>query len=98
MKLSKRAFVLGLTGLLAGTAIAQEAFPSRPITIVVPYPAGGTSDGQVRMIQEPLSKLLGQPIVVDNKPGASGGIAAQIVAKAKPDGYTLLYPNNGVLI
>lgn len=99
MKLSKRTFVLGMTGLLAGTAIAQEAsFPSRPITIVVPYPAGGTSDGQVRMIQEPLSKLLGQPIVVDNKPGASGGIAAQIVAKAKPDGHTLLYPNNGVLI
>ena len=98
MKLSKRAFFLGLTGLAAATAIAQEAFPSRPITIVVPYPAGGTSDAQVRMIQEPLSKLLGQPIVVDNKPGASGGIAAQAVAKAKADGYTLLYPNNGVVI
>ena len=98
MKLSKRAFVLGLTGLLAGTAVAQGAFPSHPLTIVVPYPAGGTSDVQIRMIQEPLSKLLGQPIVIDNKPGASGAIAAQMVAKAKADGHTLLYPNNGVLI
>ncbi len=98
MKLSKRALFLGLAGLAAGMAIAQDAFPSRPITIVVPYPAGGTSDGQVRMIQEPLSRILGQPIVVENRPGASGGIAAQAVARAKPDGYTLLYPNNGVLI
>jgi tripartite-type tricarboxylate transporter receptor subunit TctC len=77
---------------------AQDNFPSRPITIVVPYPAGGTSDGQVRMIQEPLAKLLGQPVVIDNKPGASGAIAAQFVAKSKADGHTLLYPNNGVLI
>lgn len=82
----------------AGTTHAQESFPSRPITIVVPYPAGGTSDGQVRKIQEPLSKLLGQPVVVDNKPGASGAVAAMAVARAKPDGYTLLYPNNGVVI
>lgn len=97
MKLSKRVLILALAGLATGMAIAQDAFPSRPITIVVPYPAGGTSDGQVRMIQEPLSKILGQSIVVENKPGASGGIAAQAVARAKPDGYTLLYPNNGVL-
>lgn len=90
----------GLCALLipAGMACAQERFPEHPITIVVPYPAGGTSDGQVRKIQEPLSKLLGQPIVVDNKPGASGALAAIAVARAKPDGYTLLYPNNGVLI
>jgi tripartite-type tricarboxylate transporter receptor subunit TctC len=83
---------------LVGASYAQETFPVRPITIVVPYPAGGTSDGQVRKIQEPLSKLLGQPVVVDNKPGASGALAAMAVARAKPDGYTLLYPNNGVLI
>ncbi|SCK30263.1 Tripartite-type tricarboxylate transporter, receptor component TctC [Variovorax sp. HW608] len=82
----------------AGVACAQEAFPSKPITIVVPYPAGGTSDAQIRIMQDSLTKLLGQPIIVDNKPGASGAIAAQFVARAKPDGYTLLYPNNGVLI
>ena len=79
----------------AGAAYAQESFPSRPITIVVPYPAGGTSDGQVRKIQEPLSKLLGQPVVVDNKPGASGAVAAMAVARAKPDGYTLLVSYSG---
>lgn len=98
MMFSKRALILALSGLCATVAVAQEAFPSRPITIVVPYPAGGTSDGQVRMIQEPLAKLLGQPIIVDNKPGASGAIGAQLVARAKADGHTLLYPNNGLLV
>lgn len=99
MNASKRALILALAFLGAGTACGQdEPFPSRPISIVVPYPAGGTSDGQVRMIQERLGKLLGQAIVVENKPGASGAIAAQHVARAKPDGYTLLFPNGGVLI
>jgi len=91
--------------LIAMSALAQAqtpspatSFPTRPITIVVPYPAGGTSDNQVRMISEPLSKILGQTIIVDNKPGASGALAAATVARAAPDGYTLLYPNNGVLI
>lgn len=98
MKISKRSLILALTWLSAGMAIAQDAFPSRPITVVVPYPAGGTSDAQVRMIQEPLGRALGVPIVVDNKPGASGAVASQFVANAKADGYTLMYPNNGVLI
>jgi len=99
MNASKRALILALTILGAGTACGQaDNFPSRPITIVVPYPAGGTSDGQVRMIQESLGKLLGQPVVVENKPGASGAIAAQHVARSKADGHTLLYPNGGVLI
>ncbi|MFZ3117995.1 MAG: tripartite tricarboxylate transporter substrate-binding protein [Variovorax sp.] len=99
MNASKRTLILALTLFGAGMACAQaDNFPSHPITIVVPYPAGGTSDGQLRMIQEKLAKLLGQLIVVENKPGASGAIAAQYVARAKPDGYTLLYPNGGVLI
>lgn len=97
MQMMKPAWILALTALAASLAQAS-AFPERPITIVVPYPAGGTSDGQVRMLQEPLSRLLGQPIIVDNKPGASGAVAAGIVARAKADGYTLLYPNNGVVI
>jgi len=91
------ASIIALTCLVVGTVSAQEVFPNRPITIVVPYAAGGTSDGQVRMFQDTLGKELGQPIVVENKPGASGAIAALQVARAKPDGYTLLYPNNGVL-
>ena len=98
MKMTKSALILALTWLGACPTHAQSAFPSRPITIVVPYPAGGTSDGQIRMIQEPLGRLLGQPVIVDNKPGASGAVAAGAVARAKADGYTLLYPNNGVLI
>jgi tripartite-type tricarboxylate transporter receptor subunit TctC len=93
-----RSILLALGCLASAAAGAQDAFPSRPITIVVPYPSGGTSDGQVRMFQEQLGKLLGQPIVIENKPGASGAIAAQQVARAKPDGHTLLYPNNGVVI
>lgn len=91
-------FLLSVGALAAFTAVAQEAFPNRPVTIVVPYPAGGTSDGQVRMFQDQLGKLLGQPVIVENKPGASGAIAAQYVARSKPDGHTLLYPNNGVVI
>jgi tripartite-type tricarboxylate transporter receptor subunit TctC len=98
MSLTTRLLFIALITIVSGLALSQEIFPSRPITVVVPYPAGGTSDGQLRLIQEPLSKLLGQPIVIDNKPGASGAIAAQFVAKSKADGYTLLYPNNGILI
>lgn len=95
----KVAAALALTGLtLVANAQQDQAFPSRPVTIVIPYPAGGTSDAQVRMFQDALGKALGQPVVVENKPGASGAIAAQAVARAKPDGHTLLYPNNGVVI
>ena len=96
-KIAKSALTLA-AALTTGMAVAQDQFPSRPITIVVPYTAGGTSDNQVRIFQESLGKLLGQPVIVDNKPGASGAIGAVAVARAKPDGYTLLYPNNGVLI
>ncbi len=98
MKLMSTMCLSALLGCATLTAQAQSRFPERPIVIVVPYPAGGTSDAQVRMIQVPLEKLLGQPIIVENKPGASGALAAVAVAKAKPDGYTLLYPNNGFLI
>lgn len=98
MNATKRAVVLALAALGTSVAAAQSTFPTRPIMIVVPYPAGGTSDGQVRLFQQALSKALGQPVVVDNKPGASGAIGAQAVAHAKADGHTLLYPNNGVII
>ena len=99
MTTKMKALVAALAVLCAGAACAQsDNFPSRPITIVVPYPAGGTSDAQIRMIQAKLGKLLGQPVVVENKAGASGAIGAQFVARSKADGYTLLYPNTGVLI
>jgi tripartite-type tricarboxylate transporter receptor subunit TctC len=98
MNVNNTALVLALAALASGVASASDQFPSRPITIVVPYPAGGTSDNQVRMIQDGLSKALGQTVIVENKAGASGAIAAVTVARAKPDGYTLLYPNNGVVV
>lgn len=98
MNASKKALILAMAFLGAGGACAQaDSFPSRPITIVVPYPAGGTSDGQVRMIQDRLGKLLGQTVIVENRAGASGAIGAQQVARAKADGYMLLYPNTGFL-
>ncbi len=85
---------LSLFGL-AQPAFAQASFPSRPITLVATAPAGGGIDFLARLLAEPLTKILGQSVVVENKPGASGGIGSQYVAAAKPDGYTLLVTYSG---
>lgn len=76
-------------------AQAQGKFPDRTITIVVPSAPGGSTDFTARLIAEPLSRALGQPVVVDNRAGAAGNIGNQLVAKAKPDGYTLLLAYSG---
>ncbi len=77
--------------LLPAVAPAQDApYPAKPLRVVVPYAAGGATDFIARTIGERLSKSLGQAILVDNKPGAAGGLGASEVARAKPDGYTLL--------
>lgn len=81
----------------AAGAGAQATYPNRPITIVIGFSAGGTTDIIARLISDELRKALGQPIVIENKPGAGGNIGAEIVAKAKPDGYTLLMGSVGPL-
>jgi tripartite-type tricarboxylate transporter receptor subunit TctC len=78
---------LALAALLPAAALAQDApYPAKPVRVVVPYPAGGATDFIARSIGERLSKSLGQAIVVDNKPGAAGGLGAGEVARAKADG------------
>jgi len=78
------------TAVVAVPAAAQDKWPSKPITLVVSYPAGGDTDAMARLFAEKLQSRLGQTVIVDNKPGASGIIGNSFVAKAQPDGYTLL--------
>jgi tripartite-type tricarboxylate transporter receptor subunit TctC len=87
--ITRRAALGGLSGLIAAPLFAEPAWPSRPLTLVVGFPAGGPVDTVARVIGESLSRRLGQQIVVENKPGATGTIAAAQVAHAAPDGYTL---------
>lgn len=100
-RLTRRAVMAAAAGapfVAAGVARAQDAWPSRPVTIVSPYNPGGTNDVVARLMAERLQKTLGQPFVVENRPGAAGVIGAQSVQRARPDGYTLLSGNNGVLV
>lgn len=87
--------VAGIALFAAAPVAMAQAYPSKPIRIVVPYPAGGTSDQVARALQGPMSASLKQPIIIDNKPGAAGIIGVTTVTKAEPDGYTLLLGNNG---
>lgn len=83
-------FLLGLSLIAPQIVIAQEAFPNRPITMIVGWPAGGPADAVARLIGANLSAILGQPVVIDNKPGAGGNIGSDAAAKTKPDGYTIM--------
>jgi len=84
--------------LLAASASGQEPYPSKPITLIVPFPPGGVADIVGRPFADALSRELKSPVVIENKPGAGGGIGMSTVAKAKPDGYTLLLALSSISI
>ncbi|MEO3433072.1 tripartite tricarboxylate transporter substrate-binding protein [Inquilinus sp. CAU 1745] len=88
--------VTALTATLAGQAFAQDDYPSQPITLVVPFSAGGPTDTVTRLIAEPMSEVLGTQIVVQNVTGAGGTLAATQVANAAPDGYTVFIHHIGM--
>jgi tripartite-type tricarboxylate transporter receptor subunit TctC len=87
------ALLLVAAALLPGVGHAQ--YPDKAIRLVVPFPAGGGADNLARIIMPRVAQALGKPIVIDNRPGAGGNVGAEIVARATPDGYTLLYGTNG---
>ncbi len=94
-KLMRVFIAVAALGLIAVPAAAQ--YPARPIRIVVPFPPGGGADAMARIVAQPLSKTLGQPVVVDYRPGADGAIGPEFVAKSAPDGYTILLAGNSML-
>lgn len=100
---TRRTFVMEMALVAAAASVptlrAQAAgadnFPNKPLHIVVPYPAGGTTDQLARKIAQPLQVALGQPVIVENKPGAAGTLGTDYVARQPADGYTLLFGNSG---
>src|SRR5580704_759067 len=97
MKLPRRKF-LSLVGAVAVVPAVSRAtsaldYPTRPITIIVPFPAGGPVDTLARLLSEPMRIALGQPLVIENVGGAGGSIAVARVARAEPDGYTMILGN-----
>ncbi len=82
-------------GTAAGAQASPRAYPDKPLRLIVPFPPGGGADNQARLIMPKVARVLGQPIVIENKAGAGGNLGAEFVARAAPDGYTLLYGTNG---
>lgn len=99
MKISRRSVLHFFLPVLALATVPVGAlantWPERPIRLIVPFSAGGSTDQLARAIQQPMGELLGQPVIVENKPGAGGAIGAELVSRAATDGYTLLFGNSG---
>ena len=93
-----RAIVALLFALAAGTACTAANYPAKPIRMVVGFPPGGATDLVARIIQPRMSAALGQQVVIDNRPGANGIIAGELIARADPDGYTILFGHIGMLV
>lgn len=91
----KKQLIALLTGLIL-TAGAQAAFPEKPVTVIVPFPPGGSTDTLARIMTPKMQEKLGQPVIVENKPGATGAIGATQIARSAPDGYSLLCASIGV--
>lgn len=84
--------------LVSGVGAHAQDYPARPIRVIVPFSPGGSTDFSARILQPGLADALGQPIVIDNRPGAGGNIAVEIATRAAPDGYTLLFGNVGTIV
>src|SRR5947208_17198843 len=91
----KRLTLLILLALAATTAAAQDKYPAKPIKVVVPFGPGSATDIVMRIVGEQMRPILGEPVVIGNKPGAVGILAIEEMARAKPDGYTLQIGNRG---
>ena len=97
MNIKRALAALLLAGLSPAGAQAEARYPSKPITIVYPYAPGSASDTLSRVVGEVLQKALGQPVIVENKPGAGGTIALEYVSRAQPDGHTLAFTASGAM-
>lgn len=99
LRLQQQRLIIGLIGLgcLLGTQVACAAFPEKPLTLIVPFAAGGPTDVLARVVGESLGKVLGQPVIVENTPGAGGTVGNTRASRAAADGYTMLIGNGGTL-
>ena len=92
----KLTIIAATLALLAGSAVAQSDYPTRPVTVIVPFAAGGPTDTVARLVSETMTRTLGQQVLVENVAGAGGTLGARRVATADPDGYTLLLHHIGL--